>query len=122
MEQHVVSLLAHLVEKTQIYFHDMSWADKVWLAVGLIGQLMFTLRFVVQWIHSERHQKSVIPVSFWYLSLVGGLTVLAYGVHKVEPVIILGQLPGTFVYARNLMLIKREHHDVLAEITEEEVR
>ncbi len=122
MEQHVVSLLAHLVEKTQIYFHDMSWADKVWLAVGLIGQLMFTLRFVVQWIHSERHQKSVIPVSFWYLSLVGGLTVLAYGVHKVEPVIILGQLPGTFVYARNLMLIKREHHDVLAEVTEEEVR
>lgn len=122
MEQHVVSLFAHLIEKTQIYFHDMSWADKVWLAVGLLGQLMFTLRFVVQWIHSERHQKSVIPVSFWYLSLVGGLTVLAYGIHKVEPVIILGQLPGTFVYARNLMLIKREHHDVLAEITEEEVR
>lgn len=122
MEQHVVSLLAHLVEKTQIYFHDMSWADKVWLAVGLIGQLMFTLRFVVQWIHSERHQKSVIPVSFWYFSLIGGLTVLAYGVHKVEPVIILGQLPGTFVYARNLMLIRREHHDVLAEVTEEEVR
>lgn len=122
MEQHVVSLLAHLVEKTQVYFHDMSWADKVWLAVGLIGQLMFTLRFVVQWIHSERHQKSVIPVSFWYFSLIGGLTVLAYGIHKVEPVIILGQLPGTFVYARNLMLIRREHHDVLAEVTEEEVR
>ncbi len=122
MEQHVVSLLAHLVEKTQIYFHDMSWGDKVWLAVGLVGQLMFTLRFVVQWIHSERHQKSVIPVSFWYFSLIGGLTVLAYGVHKVEPVIILGQLPGTFVYARNLMLIRREHHDVLAEVTEEEVR
>jgi lipid-A-disaccharide synthase-like uncharacterized protein len=122
MEQHVVSLLAHLVEKTQVYFHDMSWGDKVWLAVGLIGQLMFTLRFVVQWIHSERHQKSVIPVSFWYFSLIGGLTVLAYGVHKVEPVIILGQLPGTFVYARNLMLIRREHHDVLAEVTEEEVR
>jgi len=121
MEQHVVSLLAHLVEKTQIYFHDMSWGDKVWLAVGLIGQLMFTLRFVVQWIHSERHQKSVIPVSFWYYSLIGGLTVLAYGFHKLEPVIILGQLPGTIVYSRNLMLIYREKRDVLAEVTEEEV-
>jgi lipid-A-disaccharide synthase-like uncharacterized protein len=122
MEQHVVSLLAHLVEKTQIYLHDMSWGDKVWLAVGLIGQLMFTLRFVVQWIHSERHQKSVIPVSFWYFSLIGGLTVLAYGIHKVEPVIIIGQLPGTIVYTRNLMLIYRERRDVLAEVTEEEVK
>ncbi len=122
MDLHIAPLLMHLADKVQGYFHGMSMADKVWLAVGLIGQLMFTLRFVVQWIHSERHQKSVIPVSFWYFSLIGGLTVLAYGIHKVEPVIILGQLPGTFVYARNLMLIRREHHDVLAEVTEEEVR
>jgi len=122
MELNIAPLLMHLAAKVQGYFHGMSLADKIWLAVGLIGQLMFTLRFVVQWIHSERHQKSVIPVSFWYFSLIGGLTVLAYGVYKVEPVIILGQLPGTIVYTRNLMLIYRERRDVLAEVTEEEVK
>jgi lipid-A-disaccharide synthase-like uncharacterized protein len=99
--------LSHLLEKWQAYFSGMGTTDIVWLTIGLVGQTMFMMRFVVQWIHSERHQKSIIPVSFWYLSLVGGLTVLAYGLHKAEPVIILGQLPGTFVYARNLMLIKR---------------
>jgi lipid-A-disaccharide synthase-like uncharacterized protein len=122
MEFHIAPLLMHLANKVMGYFHGMSLADKVWLTVGLVGQLMFTLRFVVQWIHSERHQKSVIPVSFWYFSLIGGLTVLAYGIHKVEPVIILGQLPGTIVYTRNLMLIYREKRDVLAEVTEEEFK
>ena len=72
-----------------------------------MGQLLFMMRFIVQWLHSERHKKSIIPVSFWYFSLIGGLTVLAYGIHKAEPVIILGQIPGTFVYARNLILISR---------------
>jgi lipid-A-disaccharide synthase-like uncharacterized protein len=101
--------LAHLITEWQEYFKGISNSDLVWLLVGLIGQSMFMMRFVVQWIHSERHQKSVIPVSFWYLSLAGGLIVLAYGIHKVEPVIILGQLPGTVVYIRNLMLIKKEN-------------
>jgi len=122
MDIHTVPFLMHLADKVQMYFHDMTLGDKIWLAVGMLGQLMFTLRFVVQWIHSERHQKSVIPVSFWYYSLIGGLTVLAYGIHKIEPVIILGQLPGTIVYTRNLMLIYREKRDVLAEVTEEEVK
>ena len=122
MEQGLGYFLAHLLDKWQAYFTGMGPADVVWLAIGLGGQTMFMMRFVVQWIHSERHQKSVIPVSFWYLSLIGGLTVLAYGLHKAEPVIILGQLPGTFVYARNLMLIHREKRDLLAEITEEEIR
>ena len=114
--------LGHLIAKWQDYFSGLGTADIVWLAVGLLGQTMFMMRFVVQWVHSERHQKSVIPVSFWYLSLIGGLTVLAYGIHRAEPVIILGQLPGTLVYARNLMLIRREKRDVLAEATQEEVR
>lgn len=108
--------LGHLMGKWQAYFSGMGPGDALWLAIGLVGQSMFMMRFVVQWIHSERHQKSVIPVSFWYLSLVGGLIVLAYGLHKAEPVIILGQLPGTIVYARNLILIRREKRDALAEI------
>jgi lipid-A-disaccharide synthase-like uncharacterized protein len=97
--------LAHLLESLQHYIQGMSSADVIWLVVGLLGQCLFMMRFIVQWIHSERHQKSLIPVSFWYLSLGGGLIVLAYGIHKLDPVIILGQLPGTIVYLRNLMLI-----------------
>lgn len=111
--------LGHLLAKWQAYFSGMDSSDILWLTIGLAGQAMFMMRFVVQWIHSERHQKSVIPVSFWYLSLVGGLTVLAYGLHRAEPVIILGQLPGTFVYARNLMLIRRESRDVMTEIMDD---
>ena len=97
----------HIVEATQNYFNAMSGQDLMWLVVGLLGQMLFMMRFIVQWLHSERHKKSIIPVSFWYFSLIGGLTVLAYGIHKAEPVIILGQIPGTFVYARNLILISR---------------
>ena len=81
--------------------------DAIWLAVGLLGQLAFTARFIVQWIASERAGKSVMPVAFWYLSITGGLVVLAYGIHKLDLVIILGQLPGVVVYSRNLWLIRK---------------
>ena len=83
--------------------------DLIWLGIGLLGQCLFMARFIVQWLHSEKHGESLIPISFWYLRLLGGLIVLAYGLHKLDPVIILGQLPGTVVYTRNLMLIKRRH-------------
>lgn len=98
---------SHIVESLQHYVHGMPAQDVLWLGIGLTGQVLFMMRFIVQWIHSERHGQSLIPVSFWYLSLSGGLIVLAYGLHKLDPVIILGQLPGTIVYTRNLMLINR---------------
>lgn len=81
--------------------------DTLWVLVGLLGQLMFTARFMIQWIASERAGRSVIPVAFWYFSLVGGAIVLAYGLHKWEPVIIMGQLPGVLIYSRNLWLIHK---------------
>ena len=84
-----------------------SATDIIWLTVGLLGQLMFTGRFIVQWIASEMAGKSVMPVAFWYFSIIGGLIVLAYGVHKLDLVIILGQLPGVVVYSRNLWLIHK---------------
>jgi lipid-A-disaccharide synthase-like uncharacterized protein len=99
--------LGYIAQAVRHYVDSMPAGDIAWLCIGLIGQSLFMMRFIVQWIHSERHKQSLIPVSFWYFSLIGGLTVLAYGFHKAEPVIILGQLPGTIVYARNLMLIKR---------------
>jgi lipid-A-disaccharide synthase-like uncharacterized protein len=108
MELHF-NLLTYLLQRLQLYLNGMSSVDIVWLSIGLAGQTLFMMRFIVQWIHSERLRKSVIPVSFWYFSLLGGLTVLAYGFHRADPVIIIGQLPGTVVYVRNLMLVYRAH-------------
>jgi lipid-A-disaccharide synthase-like uncharacterized protein len=79
-----------------------------WVIFGFIGQLMFTMRFIVQWIASERKQESVIPVSFWYLSLAGGLIVLLYAIYRMDPVFILAYLPGNFVYLRNLYFIYKK--------------
>ena len=87
---------------------DVDPLDALWLTVGLLGQLMFTARFLVQWWASEKAGRSVVPVAFWYFSILGSLIVLAYGIHKLEPVIIIGQLPGTVIYARNLWLLRKE--------------
>jgi len=76
-----------------------------WLGLGFFAQLLFALRFVVQWIASERQKRSVVPIYFWYLSFGGGTLLLIYAIHIRDPVFILGQSTGLFVYARNLMLI-----------------
>ena len=78
-----------------------------WLAFGIIAQLVFTARFLVQWIASERAGRSVVPLAFWVLSLVGGAMTLVYGIQRREPVIIMGQVLAVFIYIRNLMLIFR---------------
>lgn len=79
-----------------------------WLILGFFGQAMFTMRFLVQWIASERKKESVIPVSFWYFSLTGGLIVLFYAIHRMDPVFILAYLPGNFIYLRNLWFIYKK--------------
>jgi lipid-A-disaccharide synthase-like uncharacterized protein len=81
---------------------------RYWLYIGLVGQGLFSLRFLVQWVASERKGETVIPVQFWYLSLVGSLILLAYAVFLRDPVFILGQSTGLIVYLRNLMLIYRK--------------
>jgi lipid-A-disaccharide synthase-like uncharacterized protein len=86
-----------------------------WLVVGFVGQALFSARFVVQWIMSERRGRSVIPVGFWWLSLGGGAVLFAYAVHRRDPVFILGQGMGLVVYARNLILIRRQRRRDLAE-------
>jgi lipid-A-disaccharide synthase-like uncharacterized protein len=80
-----------------------------WLAFGLIAQLFFTARFLVQWISSERAGQSVVPMAFWFFSMGGGLMTLVYGVVKREPIIILGQAMATVIYIRNIMLIMKNH-------------
>jgi 4-amino-4-deoxy-L-arabinose transferase-like glycosyltransferase/lipid-A-disaccharide synthase-like uncharacterized protein len=77
-----------------------------WLIIGFSGQGFFTLRFVVQWWQSERQRRSVIPIAFWYFSIAGALVLLVYSVHRADPVFILGQVAGLFIYGRNLYLIK----------------
>ncbi len=79
--------------------------NKIWLGVGFFGQFMFFMRFLVQWIVSERKKESVVPVSFWYFSLFGGLILLFYAIYRKDPVFILGQMGGVFIYLRNLMFI-----------------
>ena len=79
-----------------------------WLVFGFTGQAMFTMRFIVQWIASEKKKESVIPISFWYLSLAGGLIVLFYAIHRMDPVFILAYLPGNFIYLRNLYFVYKK--------------
>lgn len=82
-------------------------AEHVWLAIGFLGQLMFSMRFLVQWVASERKRQSVVPIAFWYFSIGGGLLLFAYSVWRLDPVFILGQSMGVLIYSRNLYLIHR---------------
>jgi lipid-A-disaccharide synthase-like uncharacterized protein len=79
-----------------------------WVLFGLLGQLAFSLRFIVQWLVSEGRKESVVPVAFWYLSLVGGAILLVYAIYKQDIVFILGQGSGLIVYIRNLVLISKK--------------
>ncbi len=79
-----------------------------WVLLGYAGQALFTMRFVVQWIATERARKSVIPVAFWFFSIGGGLLLFGYALYKRDPVFILGQGLGLFVYLRNLYFVYRE--------------
>jgi lipid-A-disaccharide synthase-like uncharacterized protein len=78
------------------------------LVIGFGGQAIFTARFLVQWLASERKRDSVMPVTFWWLSLVGGLTLFVYGYLRRDPVIMLGNSMGVFIYVRNLMLVSKK--------------
>lgn len=79
-----------------------------WLVLGFIGQALFSMRFILQWVQSEREGRSVIPVAFWYFSVAGSIVLLAYAIHRADPVFILGQAAGIVIYLRNLYLISRE--------------
>jgi len=87
---------------------DLSTANKIWLGVGFAGQVMFFSRFLFQWLASERAGRSVVPVLFWWLSISGAGLLLAYSIHRVDPIFILGQSCGVLIYTRNLWLIRRE--------------
>ena len=86
-----------------------TWAKcDTWFIFGLVGQVLFTCRFLYQWIVSERRKESIIPLGFWYLSISGSLTLFIYGVGRAEPILVLGQSVNTLIYTRNLMFIHRK--------------
>ena len=96
------------MDKVFAVLHVESWTEFWWVAFGLFGQLMFTGRFLIQWIASERVKRSVVPIAFWYFSMAGGLILLSYAIYRRDPVFVLGQSLGVFIYARNLWLIRQE--------------
>jgi lipid-A-disaccharide synthase-like uncharacterized protein len=81
--------------------------ETLWLILGFTGQAVFTGRFVLQWLYSEFKRRSVIPVGFWYLSMLGSALLLIYAIYREDPVFIIGQSFGLVVYLRNLQLIAR---------------
>jgi len=82
-------------------------AARAWLVIGFAGQALFTLRFLAQWVASERARQSTVPVAFWWLSIAGGAVLFVYALHRRDPVFALGQGSGLAIYARNLVLISR---------------
>ncbi len=85
-----------------------SWGEFGWVVFGLFGQILFAGRFIVQWIASEKARRSVVPVVFWYFSIGGGAVLFSYALWRGDPVFILGQSLGLFIYSRNLWLIHVE--------------
>lgn len=96
------------MDKLQAILRVGSPAELAWVAFGLVGQLLFSARFIIQWIASEKSRRSVIPVAFWYFSLAGGAVLFAYAIWRADPVFVLGQSMGLLIYSRNLWLIHME--------------
>ncbi|MBS0349827.1 MAG: lipid-A-disaccharide synthase N-terminal domain-containing protein [Proteobacteria bacterium] len=88
--------------------HHLSFLELFWLGVGFFGQALFGMRFLVQWIYSEKHRKSMVPITFWWFSISGGVILLIYAIYKRDLVFISGQLFGLIVYMRNIWLIYDE--------------
>ena len=92
-------------------FTGLSTEEKIMLTVGFAGQILFAMRFIIQWLKSEISRKSVIPIAFWYFSIAGGATLFVYACWRMDPVFIMGQGTGLFIYSRNLYLIHRERRE-----------
>jgi len=90
------------------FFTNLSSTELIFLIIGFVGQGLFASRFIIQWIYSEKIGKSTIPITFWYLSIFGGIGLLTYAIFRKDPVIIIGQSFGIFIYVRNLILIYKK--------------
>lgn len=115
------ALVGRLARKRPLAERLLELVSNPWVLFGLGAQFMFMMRFVVQWISSERKQRSHVPVVFWYFSIAGGLMLLTYAIQRRDPVFILGQSLGLLIYVRNLVLIYRRswaYQELLADRAE----
>ena len=100
-------MLANLAHAVGDYLYNVFVLKLSWIVVvGFAGQLMFSMRFIVQWIASERARRSIVPETFWYFSMVGGAMLFAYAIYRLDPVFMLGQGMGLLIYARNIYFIR----------------
>lgn len=109
-------MLVDLTQEIGDYLHrvfvvQLDW----WVALGFLAQGLFTARFVVQWIASEKAGRSVVPLAFWILSIGGGLLLLVYALQRQDPVFIIGQATGLLIYMRNIYFVMRERRAAVAE-------
>ncbi len=93
------------IAKLSLWGVEVSTVDAMWILFGFAAQSMYFMRFVLQWIASERVRRSIVPETFWYFSFAGGLMLFVYALHRADPVIMLGQFLGLLIYARNIYLI-----------------
>jgi lipid-A-disaccharide synthase-like uncharacterized protein len=97
------------------YLHDVFIMQfDAWVALGFLAQALFSARFLVQWIASERAGRSVVPTAFWLFSIGGGVLLFAYSLYRKDPVFIAGQGLGLFIYVRNLYFVLREKNQATA--------
>jgi len=93
------------------FFAETSRIEMIWLGIGFAAQMLFSARFLVQWIASERMRKSIVPEAFWYFSFAGGAMLLSYAIHRQDPVFIMGQAFGLIVYSRNIYFLWTQPRD-----------
>jgi lipid-A-disaccharide synthase-like uncharacterized protein len=110
-------MIADIARLTGNYLHDVFLSQlDWWIVLGFVAQIMFTMRFMVQWIASERAGKSVIPMSFWSLSIAGGALLLLYALVRRDPVYILGQGLSLLIYFRNVSFVLKERRQERAAV------
>ncbi|PCI05928.1 MAG: lipid A biosynthesis [Hyphomicrobiales bacterium] len=93
------------------WWANTSSTEIIWLAVGFGAQMMFSMRFLIQWIASEKARASIVPETFWYFSFAGGAMLLVYAIYRVDPVFIMGQATGLLIYSRNIYFIWNNKKD-----------
>jgi lipid-A-disaccharide synthase-like uncharacterized protein len=114
-------MLINIGQEVSAYLYDVFVAKfDFWLAFGIAAQLLFTARFIVQWIASEREGRSVVPMAFWFFSMGGGLMTLVYGIARREPIIIMGQALAIFIYIRNIMLVLKQRRQAKEQQAQEQ--
>ncbi|MFA6094868.1 MAG: lipid-A-disaccharide synthase N-terminal domain-containing protein [Candidatus Paceibacterota bacterium] len=92
--------------------HIFNKAEQLWVLFGFIAQFMFFSRFFIQWYYSEIHKKTVVPHSFWYLSIIGAGMTLVYAIHQHDPVFMIGYSFSIILYIRNLQIARKERESV----------